>query len=481
LVKFSKYFGIKKSQAQLDFVDIDSKKDTPLFIDPFAIAIKGDIWSRLCQAHIQDFFETALKCVKNGDKKRGIALLNGLSEPNETCLGLSKGEPAGRGVSGKQAFDLYDNLANSGAAKSGILEDLSEFDLFVDGIAKDKISDITTNIIREHLIDYTIDQCALHNIELVGTYPSGRFWDIPSHSWKDKFVRMPVIRGKKIILVPKYSVRFSMVLNSQEFYSRGVLNFIAADEFEKGSPLVRTLKNGEQRPPTKATLKELHPFSKTFLAEFCESNPRVLENYKMLYTSIEGAVGAPTNRQLEDDFDEVRVAKALSSSLKEIESGTEAANEYHNLIIGILQFIFYPNLIYPKKERPINDGRKRIDISYTNAALSGFFFRVHTAHNIASNEVMVECKNYTKDLKNPEFDQLVNRFSTNRGRLGFLLFRSTNSYELLLKRARDVAQQGNGFPIPLGDDQVHNFLALIAENKRASIDKELELLLRQLL
>jgi len=79
-------------------------------------------------------------------------LLNGLSEPNETHLGLSSGRPQGRGVSGKQAFDLYRHLTRSRAAASGLLSELADCDLFIEGIGPDKISDISTNIIRRELI-----------------------------------------------------------------------------------------------------------------------------------------------------------------------------------------------------------------------------------------------------------------------------------------------------------------------------------------
>jgi len=119
-MKFSEIFSIGLEQPQLDFVDIAPSEDTPLFIDPFAISLKGDEWSETCHQHITHFFQTALDHIRAGRAEQARALLNGLSEPNETCLGMSKGQPAGRGVAGKQAFDLYESLAASQAAQSGI-------------------------------------------------------------------------------------------------------------------------------------------------------------------------------------------------------------------------------------------------------------------------------------------------------------------------------------------------------------------------
>ena len=34
-MRISEIFNLNKSQAELDFVDIDIEKDLPLFIDPF--------------------------------------------------------------------------------------------------------------------------------------------------------------------------------------------------------------------------------------------------------------------------------------------------------------------------------------------------------------------------------------------------------------------------------------------------------------
>lgn len=45
----------------------------------------------------------------------------------------------------------------------------------VEGISSDIISDITTNIIREPLIQYTQDMAVYYEIPLVGGVNSGRF------------------------------------------------------------------------------------------------------------------------------------------------------------------------------------------------------------------------------------------------------------------------------------------------------------------
>jgi hypothetical protein len=481
MARFSEIFDIGLGQSQLDFVDIDPNEDTPLFIDPFAISLKKDGWSEFCHQHITHFFQTALDNIRAGHTDAAKRMLNGLSEPNETCLGLSRGKPAGRGVSGKQALDLYASLERSQAAKSGILEELADCDLFIEGIGPDKISDITTNIIRRPLIDYTCAQCELHGVELDGEYPTGRYWDMDSCSWQSGYAAMPVWENKRMILVPKYSVRQNLALNSQEYYSHHILNFIQLEEFNRGSPLVRVLKGGERRPPTKKSIKEQVPFSKDFLARFSEANPEVLANYKRLYSEIEGARGNLSNRDFEDGFDESVLAQALIERLRAIPAGKDHATAFHGLIVGAMEFIFWPNLIYPKKETPIHENRKRIDITYTNSAKGGFFFRAHTAHQIASNIIMVECKNYSKDPANPELDQLSGRFSVNRGKLGMLVYRGVNDYDLLISRCRDTAQDGRGFMLPIGDTQMIEYLDLIARGYRSAIDERLENLLGRLL
>jgi hypothetical protein len=202
----------------------------------------------------------------------------------------------------------------------------------------------------------------------------------------------------------------------------------------------------------------------------------VLEAYK----KAERRERAANNQSLDEEFDETVFCDAVANSLRAIAPGSDAASDFHNLMIGALEFIFHPNLMYPVKEDEIHSGRKRIDISYTNAARDGFFYRVHTAHQIASNRVMVECKNYSRDVANPELDQISGRFSINRGKLGLLIGRSCDDKALFIERCKDTARDGRGFVIPIFDDDIYEMLNAIKHRRRSAIDAKLEDIFRQL-
>lgn len=472
-MKISRIFGLELQQPQLDFVDVDADHDTPLFLDPFAFAQREDTWSIDCHNLIVSFFQSAVDYIRAGDHDRARGILNSLSEPNETCLGLSRGTPQGRGVSGKQALDVYDKLAESEAVRTGFLSELSDCELLIEGIGPDKISDITTNIVRGKLIEYTQEQCRLHGIALGGDVASGRLWDPHERNWSQQYVQLPIVGGRKILLVPKASVRWSIAIDHQEYYQHFVLNFLQHEHLDQSTALVHTLKSGERRV-YKKDLKEQYPLSKDFLYRFSRENPEVLARYK----GSKRVGRSISNEELAEDFDERTFAQLLREELGQIPTGSDSATRYHHFMIGVLEFVFYPNLIYPKKEREIHEGRKRIDIVYTNAAIDGAFYRAHTAHNITSNEIMVECKNYTSDPANPELDQISGRFSANRGWLGLLLARRFDNKDRFMERCRDTARDQRGFILPIADEDIARMLTLIEEGRRSGIDVELERVLQ---
>jgi len=104
----------------------------------------------------------------------------------------------------------------------------------------------------------------------------------------------------------------------------------------------------------------------------------------------------------------------------------------------------------------IHEGRKRIDITYTNAATHEFFHWLGT-HFFAPH-VFVECKNYEGEVGNPELDQLSGRFSTSRGQFGILVCRHFDDKDLFIARCKDTALDQRGYIIPLDDEDLNTLV-----------------------
>ena len=88
-----------------------------------------------------------------------------------------------------------------------------------------------------------------------------------------------------------------------------------------------------------------------------------------------------------EDFDAIDVGEIcqyLESRLRAIPYGKDAATDYHRTAVGILDFLFYPELMNPLVEKEIHDGRKRIDLTFDNAATGGFFLRLSEVSKITA-------------------------------------------------------------------------------------------------
>jgi hypothetical protein len=213
----SEYFNLGKSQAELDFVDAKVRGDVPLFIDPFGISQRLDPYSQDCHNTLVALFERVIQAIRTGDTSRARYLLGFLREPNETRLGLSRGRPRGAGIGPNQSAQLYEALAQSTAVRTGFLRSLEECELMIEGIAHDKISDLTTNIIRGYLAKYTLDQCNLLGIPTRKS-ALAPYYDADQDKWLSSYFDLPVIDGSVLVLVPKAFVRLEPAYNHQHYY-----------------------------------------------------------------------------------------------------------------------------------------------------------------------------------------------------------------------------------------------------------------------
>ncbi|TIX89283.1 hypothetical protein [Rhizobium sp. P44RR-XXIV] len=467
MARFSVAFGLSNTQATLDFVDIDLATDTPLYIDPYAIQIRDDEWSAKCGDAIRSFFTEVLNALRAENEGRVDHLMSRLGEPNETFLGQSIGRPSGRGVGSDKAARFADALRRSRAFQTGVIGDISEAELFIYGVGPDMISDLTTNVLRGHLAQYTKDQCHLLGIPTRMVRSLGPIWSAERADWTASEIELPVHGGKPILLVPKFSVRFKLSLDSQEFYNHYMVEFLRQEYLNSRSALVQVLKGTGERYVTKKSVKERHPFVKDDLARFVLDHPDVLDTYKR----IKGASGPIPPDMLEMFFDEGAFAEALIQGLQEIPGGNADASRYHQHAMAICTFLFHPQLITPVKEAELHEGRKRLDIRFTNAADSGFFHAMMVSPQGRALSIPVECKNYIKEMRNPELDQLAGRFSHHRGFVGLLLCRSMDNRERIVAGCKDTANDGRGFMLVFEDADLIEMLNFVRNNSRWRIDQ----------
>ncbi len=458
-MKISEIFGLNKSQYELDFVDIDIETDHPLFLDPFFISTRVDPWSVNADRTIKSFFQFVIDLIKSGNISGARSIFTHLNEPNETCLGISRDKPRGNGMGDDNATQIFNSILSSKAVETGLVEDLQDSAIFIEGIGRDKVSDATTNIIRRNLIEYTKNQCDLWGIPLTKNAPSLFFWDQNLKRWSQAHVERLIIKNRLFLLVPKISVTFYKDYVDQQYYQHYLLNFLQDEHLANNSALVQYRKAKKNTPPepyvTKKDIMEKDtPFSKELLRDFTKRHPDVFKDFK----SNKSKQVIPINNANLTEVSLKEIIEHLTETLENIRTGGEDAQKYHKLMTGILELIFYPNLVNPIKEREINEGRKRIDIVFDNSAKKGFFNELHTTKEITSLYIMIECKNYEDDPNNPELDQLSGRLSVNRGKFGLLTCRTINNKDVIKKRCIDYWKDKKELLITLDDNEIISML-----------------------
>ena len=468
-MRVSEYYGLGKNQASLDFVDVHIDTDTRLFIDPTALHLLDGGWGDRCISLIQDYFSLVLQRIKDGEHKEARKLLASLNEPNETKLGYSAGRPHGHGMGKKLAEKMWHGLKESQAVRTGLIKDLEDTALLIDGIASDVISDIVTNIIRGALLEYTADMCREYGIPLQSGVASGPIWNPDVKMWQRKHVEQPVTHDGRLLLVPKAIVRHTITYQADNYYNMYILSKMQEEEAAKG--LVQILKSGETKPLSKKSLKErFGSAGKQQNRRFTPDWPEVLDQYRsdkqsepkepLSHNQIAATVSVPG-----PDWDN------LLNRLSSVPIGANGAHEYELVIKDLLTALFYPWLMYPKTQVKIHDGRKRIDITFTNAAEDDFFAWVR--NNYFAPYIIVECKNYAADPVNPELDQLSGRFGNRRGQFGILVCRNIEDKNRFTQRCKDTATDGRGYIIALDDEDIRQLVSAVRFGNK---DERLDLL-----
>lgn len=279
---FTEYFGVNKEQKDLEFVDIYVNADKKFFLDPAKLLDFDDVMSIQMSNAIIKYFEKLLQFIRKQDEFNSLRLLSELREPKEIHLGYATNGYIGNAVGGVKGEKIYRKLSESNAVKTGLLKDLEESALLVEGINRDIISDMTVMITKKYLIEFTQAQCKKYQVPM-SKAKVGKIWDEKREYWVEIETELPIYDNKPMILVPKKIVTDKLMLDSQDFYRNELLSFVQDELMRADRSLIIVLKNGKRRcAVTKEQLKsdERYRYSKELIYRTIQKHPELLQRYR---------------------------------------------------------------------------------------------------------------------------------------------------------------------------------------------------------
>ena len=458
MTTISEYYNLNKSLLELDFVDVftERNKDLPLFIDPRSLHMRKDIKWKEMYWTINDYFTKIIQLLKAGEEDEAKFLLSHSSECKEIKLWVGKWWYWKWIWKDVFVEKIIEALKSSKSVETGKLKDIEELCLVIDGIWFDRISDMLWNILKLHLIKYTEDQCKLLWIKTKTRYRTEiRNWE----QWTElEKCELPFIKWSwYIIFVPRSIVRtWWLSMNADDFYEY-IIEFEQARHLNAWSNLCRTLKDWTLKAPTKKDLRKL-------IWKWKEINEKYINKYNILdqYKNSLKKENQDYNiiklfdKELDSDTEETKIVEWMIQTLQSIKPWKEDDTKYQNHMIWCLSYLFYPYLEDPIKEDQQNWWNKRIDITMCNSASEWFFASLYK-RGIPCVRIYFECKNYSKDIWNEEYDQLYWRFNPHVSNVWFILCRKIEDKDRMWKKLKTYINK-NGFMYVLTDDEIIQFL-----------------------
>jgi hypothetical protein len=222
---FAEAFSITPTEED-DWFDRLLETDTQLFVDPFLIFAETEgFWSEAGDAlagHFQRGFEMLAGHQNSPGSlqyKKTIQYML-FPEPKEFGLGfVSKGD---RGSGTGLGFAKKIVEAMSLAIERG-LADLVRFEelgVLVDRVGRDRIGDITCNVLKSMFITYTQEVAARHSLEVEEVEVANGRWDEIRKRWDKAVVELPInqLNGEPLLLTPRRFLRELPTLNSGDWW-----------------------------------------------------------------------------------------------------------------------------------------------------------------------------------------------------------------------------------------------------------------------
>lgn len=396
-------------QLEVDFVVPRLVGDVPLCIDPFLLYKSRDPELKLLHDQLIRHFQEGMSALDAGDQAGAEHILT-FPEVSEVGLGYGSKNTAGSGLGTVLRRLLIDTLKISPAIMRRGIRHVEEMQLISPGIGPDRVGDIAANVLKEYLIQYTQRQCAIHSISLVSGIPITHVFDPSDRTWHDGYYDLPIHPSTctPVLLVPRRIVRQLPWINYDNFVKTEFRAYLAA----KAGSL-----RGKDRSPAKSNVTETSRVETTIIDKYIKDRERQASDALPFLPPASNDTRA--------------TGEGLIARLNQTPVGKEAAQDYQQVVLDILTFVFCPDLIDGRLEERTIEGTERRDIIFTNDSDTSFFDYVRNTHD--SLFIMFEVKN-VRELEMPALNQSATYLGDRIGRLGYIVTRHQPGNNLIRKQ-----------------------------------------------
>lgn len=227
-IYFSDFFEVSPQVLEkYGAFNVSLINDLPLFVDPFLLFnSKNEEYKQLHENILQ--YLRFLRD-KSSNASLDTSLINSwylFPEVKQNWFGFSQTGNSGAGLRSDFAISLHKNLhaifSDFGSEKITRGSHLEKLCLIKGGVGRDKISDFTTNLIKEYLLEYT-QKFAVKNIKKelrqVVAVNKVRF-NYTTETWESGQYDLPFYNRDHILLTPKdILTKDEMWINKEDLYS----------------------------------------------------------------------------------------------------------------------------------------------------------------------------------------------------------------------------------------------------------------------
>lgn len=392
--RITDYHNINTTQAKVDFAIPFLDEDIPLYVDPFLMWKSPSQQDQALHTALINSFNHLNFLVQKGKTDEARSQLILASECQEVGLGHSRNRVGLRIGAAKadEILSLFRDIPEYG--NHGFVH-FEEIQLYVDGIAEDRISDMCCNFIKSFLIDFTIQQCEETDIPTEKTTLSAlySYQDYSFHT--DQEITLPVHPDTKepIIFVPKRWLRFSPWINFEDYY------------------------------------KDYCPRDKIFNPNQPQERVKILnfnrENYGVIREYVEAKVRTQADCRNDPLFTQIPVnsAKRKMNEIRNLSTGNKdgADDRYEELICQLFASLLYPDLDFASVQSRTESGRLIRDLIFYNNRSIDFLKEIF--EDYGNRQLVFELKN-VKDIEREHINQLNRYLDEGLGKFGVLVTRN---------------------------------------------------------